>query len=132
MFKRILAAAAVALFVIGMSSCSLDGNVHEKPDNAGFSVTQKETRIHNNFKDTLPEFDFDSDPVEKYDEGLSYTFSAKCSAGKYDRYINKVKKSGYENNPVSAYGYYAAYNAENYYVEITLVDELITVFVKRT
>lgn len=131
MLKRILAGAAALLLVLSVSACSINDETRNQTK-AGKTTTVKETRVHNNFKDTLPEFDFDSEIVEKYSEGISYTFSAECSEGKFDRYINKVQKAGYENNAVSAFGYYAAYNAENYYVEITLVNDMITVFVKRT
>lgn len=132
MLKRILAAVTAVSLVMSVSSCSIDDNTAGKTDARSNTTTQKETRIHNNFKDVLPEFKFDGEPVEKYEEGLSYTFSAECSESNYEKYIRQIKKAGFENKPVEANGYYAAYNAENYFVEITLVGDYITVFTKRT
>lgn len=132
MIKRIFSLAMIALTVLSISSCKSDDSEKRSDNDIKVSATQKITVIYNSFKDVLPKFKFNSEPVENYQEGLSYTFSAECSENNYDRYIDKIKKAGFEENSVEANGYYAAYNAEKYYVEITLVGELITVFIKRT
>ena len=132
MLKKLSAVLMIALLSLSVSSCSIE-NGKNKTDNTTInSTTQKITVIYNNFKDVLPEFKFESTPVEKYDEGISYTFSAKCSESDYDKYVKKLKKSGFEINSSDGNGYYAAYNEENYYVESILVGDLITVFIKRT
>lgn len=129
MLKKILAAALLAVIAVSVSSCSIKNDTLE--DTTTAPSTQKETRIHNSFKDVLPDFGFDSTPVENYREGISYSFSAKCSERNYEKYINAVKKAGFEISAVEANGYYSAYTADKYYVEITLVEDLITVYVKR-
>lgn len=129
MIKRFLAAAMFVAVMLSISSCSVENG--KRPIETTAAITQKETRIHNSFKDTLPDFGFDSAPVENYNEGISYSFSAECSENDFKKYINAVKKAGFEINAAEANGYYAAYSEDNYYVEITLVDDLITVYIKR-
>lgn len=129
MLKKILAAALIAAIAVSVSSCSIENGVSSVTTTT--STTQQETRIHNSFKDVLPDFGFDSTPVENYREGISYSFSAECSEKDYKKYIDAVKKAGFEVNAVEADGYYSAYTADKYYVEITLVGDFITVYVKR-
>lgn len=131
MFKRIFAAVMLLLIAISISSCSVDKQKTEDDVAVSAATTQKVTVIYNDLKDVLPDFKFDGEPVEKYREGVSYTFSAVCSESDCEKYIKKVKKAGFEENAVEAKGYYAAYNEENFYVEITLVGDLITVYIKR-
>ncbi len=130
MIKRFFAAVLLAVIALSISSCSIDNNggLYEKPTAVS---TQPITRIHNSFKDVLPVFGFDSAPVENYREGISYSFSAQCSSRDYEKYIDAVKKAGFELKAAEADGYYSAYTADDYYVEITLVENMITVYVKR-
>jgi len=129
MFKRLLAFSLVFMLAVGFSACKVDkNNASGRKDS---ETTQKVTKIYNSFKDTLPDFGFDSVPVENYVEGISYSFSAECSKSDFDKYIKAVKKTGFDVKPVEGNGYYKAYNAEKYFVEIVLVDGVITVFVKR-
>lgn len=129
MFKKIIAAVISAALLFGFASCNTDGQFSGSGQSESTTVL---TKIYNSFKDVLPSFGFDSTPVEKYEEGLSYSFSAKCSSKKFEKYIKKVKENGFTNRAAEDDGYFSAYNAEKYYVEITLVNENITVFVKRT
>ena len=129
MFKRLLAFLLVFMLAVGFSACKVNkSNTSGKKDG---ETTQKITRIYNSFKDTLPDFRFDSEPVENYVEGISYSFSAECSEKDFDKYIKAVKKTGFDVRSVEGNGYYKAHNAEKYFVEIVLVDGMITVFVKR-
>lgn len=130
MIKKILAAVLLALTAVSISSCSVKNGSDMLYSSTAVS-TQKETRIHNSFKDALPDFGFDSVPVENYREGVSYSFSVRCSERDYEKYINAVKKAGFETKAVEADCYYSAYTEDKYFVEITLVDGVITVFVKR-
>lgn len=129
MFKKLLSLLFVFMLAVGFSSCKVDKN--NTADRNKNETTQKITRIYNSFKDTLPDFGFDSKPVENYEEGISYSFSAECSGKDFEKYIKAVKKNGYDVKSVEAKGYYKAYNAEKYFVEIVLVDGNITVYVKR-
>lgn len=129
MFKKLLSFLFVFMLAAGLSSCKVDkSNISV---NKNGETTQRTTRIYNSFKDTLPDFRFSSKSVEKYEEGISYSFSAECSEKEFDKYINAVKKSGFDVKSAEGKGYYKAYNPEKYFVEIVLVDGMITVFVKR-
>ncbi len=118
---------AVALSI---TSCRIDKQ-NDIGDYTSSVSTQPQTRIRNGFKDVLPVFGFDSAIVENYREGVDYSFSAKCSERDFEKYISAVKKAGFDVKPVEAKGYYAAHTADKYYVEATLVNGTITVYVKR-
>ncbi|MBQ3045969.1 MAG: hypothetical protein IJD49_08465 [Clostridia bacterium] len=130
MKKRVLAVLLLSSIALSITSCKIDKNIDFSGDTTAQS-TQKETRIHNSFKDVLPDFGFDSVPLENYREGVSYSFSAQCSEKDYEKYIDAVKKTGFNVNSTEANGYYSAYTEDDYFAEITLVDGMITVFVKR-
>jgi len=130
MLKKITAAVLVAITALSLCSCNSienNGNV----GNTSEFTTQPQTRIPNNFKDVLPKFKFNSDLVENYREGLSYSFSAECSERNFNKYVKALKKAGFEINPAEADGYYAAKSADKFYVEATLVSGNITVYIKR-
>lgn len=130
MVKKIISLLSAVMVVMSISACKKIENSNQGGQSVSASATVKETRIPNDFKDVLPDFDFDGEPVETYKEGLSYSFSAKCSKSKFKKYIGKVKDAGFENKASEGEGYYAAYS-EGYYTEITLVNGNITVFIKR-
>ena len=115
--------------ILAFSSCKLSDD--SKPEQ-NVSTTAKVTLIYNKFQDLLPKFDFDNDPVENYEEGERYVVSVRSSEREFKNYIKKIKKSGFEERAVDAEGYYCAYNSEGYYVEITLVNDMLTVNIKRT
>lgn len=131
MTKRIVSMLCAVLAVMSISACKKIDNSNHENQSVSVSATVKETRIPNDFKDVLPDFDFDGEPVETYKEGLNYSFSAKCSKSKFRKYVEKVKDAGFENKASEGEGYYAAYSEEGYYTEITLVNGNITVFIKR-
>ena len=133
MVKKIISVLGAVLVVLGVSACKkIDSNSHNLGSDSSVSVTtETETRIPNNFKDVLPSFKFDSEISENYKEGLSYSFSAKCSKSKFRKYIEKVKNAGFVNKASEAEGYYAAYSENGYYTEITLVNGNITAYIKR-
>lgn len=129
MLKKLLALSLAFMLAVGFSACKVDKN--NATGEKSSETTQKITRIYNSFKDTLPDFGFDSEPVENYVEGISYSFSAECSEKDFEKYVKAVIKTGFDVKPVEGKGYYKAHNAEKYFVEAVLVDGMITVFVKR-
>ncbi len=129
MKKRIFAIMFTIMLLAAASSCSFNKDKIESSLNST-SETATETRIHNNFKDLLPKFDFDSDPVENYREAISYSFTAECSKRSFEKYVDKVKEAGFNVKAVEAKGYFTGYNSDNYFVEMTLIDGIITVFIK--
>lgn len=130
MVKRIVSAVSAVLLVLGISACKKIDAGTSVPVTSAPSAVQT-TGIYNSFRDVLPKFDFDGEPVENYKEGISYSFSAKCSKSQFEKYIEKVKKAGFSEKASEGEGYYAAYSNEGYYTEITLVNGNITVFIKR-
>ncbi len=130
MVKRIVSLIGAVLVVMSISACKKIEN-NQVGQSQSASSTAAETRIPNSFKDVLPDFDFDSEPVENYREGLSYSFSAECSKSKFRKYVDKVKAAGFTSKASEGEGYYAAYSDDGYYTEITLVNGNITVYIKR-
>lgn len=130
MLKRFVSALCVAAVAISFTACKKIDDINSDFIEQKTSV-QKSTRIHNNFADILPSFKFDSEIAENYKEGISYSFGAKCSENKFKKYVDKVKKVGFDQKASEGNGYYAAYSEDGYYTEITLVNGNITVFIKR-
>ena len=130
MLKRFVSALCVAVVAISFTACKKIDDINSDFIEQKTSV-QKSTRIHNNFADILPSFKFDSEIAENYKEGISYSFGAKCSENKFKKYVDKVKKVGFDQKASEGNGYYAAYSEDGYYTEITLVNGNITVFIKR-
>ena len=130
MLKRFISALCATVIAVSFTACrKIDGGNTGSTDSK--TVSQMATRIHNDFADVLPSFEFDSEKTENYKEGISYSFGAKCSDGKFRKYVDKVKKAGFDQKPSEGKGYYAAYSEDGYYTEITLVNGNITVFIKR-
>lgn len=127
MVKRLIAAGFVIIMFVGFTSCKLKDDMN---DETSTTVTSKVTLIYNSFKDVLPDFNFDNEPVENYEEGVRYVISVPSSKRELENYIKKIKKAGFEERAVEAEGYYCAYNS-GYYVEITLVNDMLTVNIKR-
>ena len=132
--KRIISVlAACAFILLTASSCSI-----KKTDNGGVvitaaptaSTTVAQTKMHNDFKDRLPAFKFENEPSEKYDDGMRYILTVKCSKKEYEKYIKEVKKTGFAQNAIEDDGYFCAYDEQGYYAEITYISEMMTVFVK--
>lgn len=130
MMRKLIAAVLTFAFIMGLSACSIDKKVVNEKENV--STTVKVTKIYNSFKDVLPDFDFDREPVEKYEEGVRYVISVISSKREFESYVKKIKKAGFEERAVEAEGYYCAYDSDGFYVEITLVNDMLTVNIKRT
>ncbi|MBQ2903977.1 MAG: hypothetical protein IJD78_01725 [Clostridia bacterium] len=128
MMKKITAILLTSAAVLCFCSC---GVRNDKPDdkNISVSITAKSTAVHNHFKDRIPEFGFKNRTVEKYEDGIGYSLSVKCSKGEYKSYLKKLKKSGFEINPVEADTYYSAADDKGYYAEVTYVGEMLSVYI---
>ena len=128
MVKKNASIICAALIALSITACKkIDGETSGGKDSA--QTTQQTTRIANTFKGVLPRFD--GEISENYKEGISYSFSAECSKGKFEKYVEKVKKAGFVSKASEGEGYYAAYSEEGYYTEMTLVNGNATVFIKR-
>ncbi len=129
MIKRICAAVCAFALLLGLSACS--------PDKGGEGITQtpettvKETRIYNYFKDAVPEFEFKNTPTEEYNEGISYVLRVEASEKEVEKYIKALQKAGFTESAVQAEKYFAARNAEGYHVELTNIDGILTVYVRK-
>ena len=126
MLKRFAAAAAVLLVIFSFSSCNVKDD--EIPE---VSVTVKETRVHNNFKDVLQKPDFDGEISENYDEGIKYSFNVKCSEKECEKYIKQLKKAGFVERATETKNYYTAVTEDGYFVEMTYINGNLTVYTKK-
>ena len=131
MIKKIFIIAAVLLMVLSFSACEIK-NGNKTQNNPEYSFTQKETVVFNYFKDKIPDFNFDNEPVERYRDGISYTFSVTCSQNEFKKYVKKLKNNGFEQNTVEAETYFSADTDDGFFVEATYVGDMLTVFVKKT
>lgn len=131
MIKKLSAALFVLMFAFSLCSCGFknDNKDNSKKPQVNVEITAKSTAIHNHFKDRIPEADFKNTPNEKYEDGYSYSLSVKCSAREYKNYLKKIKKAGFEVNPVEADTYYSARDGKGYFVEMTYVAEMLTVYI---
>ena len=88
--KRIISVLAVCAFILLTAcSCSIKktengGSVNTAAPTA--STTAAQTKMHNDFKDRLPAFKFENEPSEKYDDGMRYILTVKCSQKEYEKY----------------------------------------------
>lgn len=129
MIKRIAASICVFMFLLGLSACS--------PNRVGEEITQtaettvKETRIYNHFKDAVPEFKFKNTPTEEYNEGISYVLRVEASEKEVEKYIKALQKAGFTESSVQAEKYFAARNSEGYHVELTNIDGILTLYVRK-
>lgn len=131
MIKRITALIFALMILMSVSACNIDKDNTLSPSAATASTTVKETRIHNGFKDQLPEFKFKNEISEIYDEGLSYIVSVECTEKECEKYIKELKNAGFVNEAIEAEHYYTAVNADNYFVELTYVEEMLTLYMKK-
>ena len=128
MIKKLTVAVLAAAVVFSFCSCSF-GNDKAEDKNISISITAKSTAVHNHFKDRVPEVSFKNKVTEKYEDGLGYSLSVKCSKSEYRSYLKKLKKSGFEINPVEAETYYSASDGNGYYAEVTYVGEMLSVYI---
>lgn len=127
--KKVMSALMILImFVCCFCSCA-DKNNSGKNEQNYAAVTAKSTAVYNHFKDRIPELKFKNTPVEKYEDGLSYVLSVKCSEKEYKSCIKKLKKAGFDVSPVETDTYYNASDDTGYFVEVTYVGEMLTVYI---
>ncbi len=126
MIKRVAASLLVLMLLFGVSACKDNENSLSSE-----KTTVKETRLHNYFSEQLPEFSFDNEVTEEYNEGFSYILRVNASEKECLKYIEKLKKADFVNDPIEADAYYAAKNGKGYFVEVTYIEGMLTVFVKK-
>lgn len=127
MIKKISAVIVLLGMFVCAASCNFD---NDKKKETVVSAVIRTTAVYNHFKDRIPEYSFENKPVEKYEDGLSYVLSVKCSQKEYKSYLKKLKKNGFEQNPIEADTYYSASDEEGYFVEVTYIGEMLSVFIK--
>ncbi len=130
MVKKIIAAVCTAAVLFGFSSCNVEKN---ETDEITLSAptTARITRIYNNFKDVLPDFKFKNPISEKYEESIRYVLSVRCSEKEMEKYVDALKKAGFVNAATEASTYYSAKTEDGYFAEVTYIQEILTVHVKK-
>ncbi len=128
MVKKLTAAVLAFAVVLCLGSCGFkNGKSNDK--NISVSITAKSTAVHNHFKDRIPQYGFKNRVVEKYEDGIGYSLSVKCTKGEYKNYLKKLKKAGFEINQVEAETYYSASDDMGYYAEVTYTGEMLSVYI---
>lgn len=130
MLKRLFFSSILILMVFSLYSCGIKNDNIKQPENS-YSFTQKATVVRNYFKDKLPEFKFSENPVERYRDGENFVLSVTCSQKEFNKYVKKLKGSGFDQNAVEVETYYSANTEDGFYVEATYVGDMLTVFVKK-
>lgn len=127
MIKKSAAVLLILLILITANACSVKkGDV-----NIIISSTKQVTLVKNTFKDALPNYKFKNEINDTYSDGISYKFTVKCSQSDCEKYIEKVKKSGFVINPAVGTNYYSAQTEDNYSAEITYINGIMTVLCKK-
>ncbi len=126
MIKRISAAVLAVIMIMSISACSIN---NDKSDTV--TTTVKETKIHNNFRDVLPDYNFDNEISEDYEESVKYSFNVKCSEKECEKYIEKLKKAGFTERATETDNYYTAVSKDGYFVEMTYINGNLTVYTKK-
>ena len=130
MFKKITAFVLIMTVSVLIGACSVKNNESEEK-NKTRTTTEQVTLIRNSFKDALPSFKFKNELKENYVDGMNYKFTVECTQDDCDKYIEKVKKSGFTVNPAEGTNYYSARTKDYFSVEITYIDGILTVLCKR-
>lgn len=128
MKKRFLALFLGFVILLSMAACSIEGSSSKEETPA---TTVKETRIYNNYKDVLPDFDFENPISEDYEESVKYSFNVKCSEKECEKYIKKLKNAGFTEKAIETDSYYTAYTEDGYFVEMTYINGNLTVYSKK-
>ncbi len=126
MKKKIFAVIAVFIAILCLCSCKVGG---ERIEN-NITVAAKSTAVFNRFKEKIPKLKFDNEPDEKYNDGFSYVLSVECSQKEFKNCLKKLKKTGFDVNPIEADTYYSASDSEGYFVEVTYVAGMLTLNIK--
>lgn len=135
MIKKILSITLIIAAILSLASCKVkEKEVESESENTQtqpVSYTKPVTKIYNDLADTLPEFSFENELHETYDEGYSYSFSVEASQSEFEDYTEAVKESGYSSGQVSGENYYFAMNANGFKLECMYTDGDIVVSVSR-
>lgn len=126
MNKKLFSVIVVFVTILCLCSCKLNG---DKTD-SNIAVTAKSTAVFNRFKEKIPKLKFDNEPDEKYNDGFNYVLSVECSQKEFKNCLKKLKKTGFDVNPVEADTYYSASDSEGYFVEVTYVAGMLTLNIK--
>ena len=129
MIKKITALLLILSLSACVSACSVNDN--PKEDKQTKATTEQVTLIRNTFKDVLPKYNFKNEIKETYVDGINYKFTVKCTQKDSEKYIDKIKKAGFELNAAEGTNYYSARTEDYYSVEITYIGETLTVLCKR-
>lgn len=130
--KRIFALLLIVVFVICLFGCNIkQNNIPENQKTTVVTTTEQVTKIYNHFKDRLPGFKFKNEIEGVYDESLKYSFSVESSEREFKKYVNALEKAGFEVNPSSGTGYYAAVSEDSYHVEAALIENVLNVTIKK-
>ena len=130
--KKIFAFILVLVIALSAAGCNIKKNdIDEKESSSVITTTEQVTLIYNHFKDRLPDFDFKKEVKETYRESLSYAFSVECSDKEFKKYVSALEDAGFNQNAVSAEGYYTASTEDAYFVEAALINGILNVNVKK-
>ncbi len=130
MVKKITAMILVLSISVLIGACSVK-NEDKNEQKITRTTTEQVTLIRNSFKEVLPKPKFKNEIKETYVDGMNYKFTVKCSQEESDKYIEKIKKAGFEINPAEGTNYYSASTDDYFSVEITYIGGVLTVFCKR-
>ncbi len=130
MVKKIIAAVCAVAALFCLSACNINRD-NSKAEITTVLQTERVTRIHNNFKDVLPSFKFENPISEKYEESIRYVLSVRCSQKEFEKYVKALKKAGFVNSATEASTYYSAKTEDGYFAEVTYIQEILTVHVKK-
>ena len=130
--KKIFAVCLIPAVALGIAGCNVQRDFpEEKSSSIAVSTTEQITLIYNHFKDRLPEFKFKKEIKDAYRESLSYSFSVESSDREFQKYVSALEDAGFNNNAVSAEGYYTASTEDSYFVEAALIDGILNVNIKK-
>ncbi len=129
MIKKIFAGVCAFMLLVLLPSCKTEDN--NFPETSTRSTTVMETRIYNYFKDVVPEFKFKNDPTEEYNEGISYVLRVEASEKEVKKFLKELKDAGFSESSVESEKYYAARNTDGYHVELTHIDGIMTLYVRK-
>lgn len=133
MFKKLSVIILTAFILLTSSACNLktDGGTGFASNTDASAATEKTTYHHNSFKDRIPEPDFEETPDEQYNDGENYFFTVKCTEKEFEKYVESIKKKGFEQNLVEATGYFYAKDSEGYFAELVYKNGILTATIDR-
>ncbi len=130
--KKISALILILVVALSAAGCNIKkDDVGEKESSSVITTTEQVTLIYNHFKDRLPVFGFKKEVKETYRESLSYSFSVECSEREFKKYVSALEDAGFNQNAVSAEGYFTASTEDAYFVEAALINGILNVNIKK-